>query len=184
VLVIDFVNAYVDPNSPLYAPAVVDAVHETSHLLADARARRVPVIYTRVQYHPGGRDGGLFVQKLPVLRRMLANAEAAAIVASLEPAVDDLVIDKQYASAFFGTPLAAILTAARIDTVLITGCSTSGCVRATALDAMQHGFVPAVIRDCVGDRHAGPHEANLFDIQAKYGEVISRCEATDYLATL
>jgi maleamate amidohydrolase len=94
------------------------------------------------------------------------------------------VITKQYASAFFGTSLASTLTALHVDTLLIAGVSTSGCVRASALDACQHGFVPLVVRDAVGDRHPAPHEANLFDLQAKYAEVISLAEVRRYLAGL
>lgn len=184
VIVIDFIGAYTEPGSPLYAPAVVDAVAATRPLLAAARARGVPVIYTRVLYHPSGLDGGLFVRKVPALRKMVAGEDLADIVADLRPAPDDLVLIKQYASAFFGTSLHATLTARGIDTLVITGCSTSGCVRATAVDALQHGFVPVVVRDCVGDRHPAPHEANLFDIQAKYGEVVDRDDAVRYLTGL
>jgi nicotinamidase-related amidase len=94
------------------------------------------------------------------------------------------VVTKQYASAFFGTTLASQLKALGVDTVLIAGVSTSGCVRATAVDACQHGFVPLVVRDAVGDRHPGPHEANLFDLQAKYAEVVDLEAAAAYLASL
>ena len=184
VIVIDFVNAYITPGAPLYAEAVVDAVAATVPLLAHARAKSLPIIYTRVAYHPNGRDGGLFIKKVPVLRSMIAGEPAAEIVPALPPAPDDLIITKNYASAFFGTSLAATLTAQGIDTLIITGCSTSGCVRATALDAMQYGFVPLVVSDCVGDRHPAPHTANLFDIQAKYGEVLSLTETQTYLNNL
>ena len=92
-----------------------------------------------------------------------------------------MVIKKQYASAFFGTPLAAMLTSQRVDTVILTGCSTSGCIRASAIDGMQHGFRVIVPRECVGDRHPGPHEANLFDIDSKYGDVVSKAEVLAYL---
>ena len=172
VLVVDFITAYTTPGSPLYAPDVVTAVQATAPVLAAARRAGVPVIYTRVLYHPGGLDGGLFVQKVPALRGMVEGAPLAELVPELPPAPGDLVIVKQYASAFFGTHLAATLTAAGIDTLVIAGCSTSGCIRATAVDAMQHGFRAVVMRDCVGDRAPEPHEANLFDIQAKYGEVV------------
>ena len=174
VLVIDFVRAYVTPGAALYSPPVVAAVAATPPLLDAARAAGVPVIYTRVLYHPNGRDGGLFVRKIPALRAMVPGEPLAEIVPELPPGADDLVITKQYASAFFGTHLAATLTAQGIDTLVIAGCSTSGCVRATAVDAIQHGFLPVVVRDCVGDRRAEPHDANLFDMQAKYGEVMER----------
>ncbi len=172
MLAVDFIKAYVTPGSPLYAPDVVTAVQATAPVLAAARRAGVPVIYTRVLYHPGGLDGGLFVRKVPALRGMVEGAPLAELVPELPPTPGDLVIVKQYASAFFGTHLAATLTAAGIDTLIIAGCSTSGCIRATAVDAMQHGFCAVVMRDCVGDRAPEPHEANLFDIQAKYGEVV------------
>jgi maleamate amidohydrolase len=184
VLVIDFIRAYTDPASPLHAPAVREAVRATMPLLAAARERGLPVIYTKVLYHPNGQDGGLFVRKVPALRGMVAGAALAEIVPELPPRADDLVLVKQYASAFFATSLAATLTARGIDTLLIAGCSTSGCVRASAVDCMQHGFVPLVVRDCVGDRHEAPHEANLFDIQAKYGEVIPLDAALAYVASV
>ena len=173
LIVVDFIKAYTQPGSPLYAPGVVEAVKATVPLLQVAREKGVPVIYTRVVYHPSGADGGLFVRKVPALRRMVEGEPLADIVPELPPGPDDVILIKQYASSFFGTSLAAMLTARGIDTLIITGCSTSGCVRATAVDAMQHGFRPIVPRECVGDRHDGPHEANLFDINAKYGDVVS-----------
>jgi maleamate amidohydrolase len=172
IIVVDFIRAYTEPGSALYAPAVVDAVRASVPLLAAARRKSVPIIYTRVVYHPSGNDGGLFVRKVPTLRRMVEGEPLAEIVPELPPGPDDVILIKQYASAFFGTSLAAMLTARGVDTLIITGCSTSGCVRATAVDAMQNGFRPVVPRECVGDRHAAPHEANLFDINAKYGDVV------------
>jgi maleamate amidohydrolase len=171
--VVDFINAYTQASSPLYAPAVVEAVKATVPLLEAARKKKVPIIYTRVLYHPSGADGGLFVQKVPTLRKMIEGEPLAEIVPDLPPGPDDVILIKQYASSFFGTSLAAMLTARGADTLIITGCSTSGCIRATAVDAMQSGFRPIVPRECVGDRHDGPHEANLFDINAKYGDVVS-----------
>jgi maleamate amidohydrolase len=173
IIVVDFIRAYTEPGSPLYAPAVVAAVKATVPLLDAARQKGIPVVYTRVLYHPSGADGGLFVRKVPALRRMVEGEPLADIVPELAPGPDDVVLIKQYASSFFGTSLAAMLTARGIDTLVITGCSTSGCVRATAVDAMQYGFRPIVPRECVGDRHDGPHEANLFDINAKYGDVVA-----------
>ena len=184
LIVIDFIRAYTTEGSPLFAAPVVDAVQATPPLLDAARAAGVPVIYTRVLYHPGGRDGGLFVRKVAALRAMVEGEPLSEIVPELPPEPDDLVMVKQYASAFFGTHLAATLTSLGIDTLVIAGCSTSGCVRATAVDAMQHGFLPVVVRDCVGDRRAEPHDANLFDIQAKYGEVLSRADTIAYLRSL
>lgn len=184
VLVVDFIRAYTTPGAPLYAAAVVEAVRQTVDVLAAARRRGVLVIYTRVIYNPSGIDGGIFVQKVPVLRTLVEGEPLAEIVPELPPARADVILNKQYASAFFGTSLAAMLTAQGVDTVIITGCSTSGCVRATAVDGMQHGFRVIVPRECVGDRRAEPHEANLFDIHSKYGDVISRAEALAWLEAL
>ena len=173
ILVIDFINAYTEPESPLYAPDVVTAAQATRPLLERARALSVPVIYTRVIYHPNGLDGGLFVQKIPVLRQMVEGNPLADICEVVRPTGDDVVIHKQYASCFFGTSLAATLTAAGVDTLILVGCSTSGCVRATAVDGMQHGFRVLIPRECVGDRHPSPHKAALFDVNSKYGDVMS-----------
>jgi maleamate amidohydrolase len=184
LLVVDFVNGYTTPGAPLYAPAVVQAVEATVPLLRAARARNVPVVFTRVAYSKNALEGGIFVKKVPVLRTLTEGALAADIVAALAPEAGETVLTKQYASAFFGTPLAPMLTALGVDTVLVTGCSTSGCIRATAVDGMQHGFRVIVPRECVGDRAPGPHEANLFDIHSKYGDVRSRTDVLAYLSGL
>lgn len=184
VLVIDFIRAYTTEGAAFYTPRVCDAVGETVEVLAAAREKGVPVIYTQVYYNKNGLDGGLFVQKIPVLRQLVAGEPLAEIVPELPPAPEDVIIVKQYASAFFGTSLAAMLTSLGVDTVILTGCSTSGCIRASAVDAMQYGFRPIVPRECVGDRRAEPHEANLFDINSKYGDVVSKAEVLAYLQTL
>lgn len=180
VLVVDFINAYTTPGSPLYAPDVVTAVQETVPLLALARERQIPVVYTQVLYNPNFQDGGIFVQKVPVLKTLVPGEPLAAIVPELMPAPRDTILTKQYASAFFGTSLAAMFTSLRVDTVILTGCSTSGCVRASAVDGMQYGFRVIVPRECVGDRHQAPHEANLFDINSKYGDVVSKADVMNY----
>ena len=184
VLVIDFIRAYTTESSALYAADVVTAVAETCELLTLARQKSVPVIYTQVLYNKNGLDGGIFVQKVPVLRKMVPGEPMAEIVPELPPTAQDIIISKQYASAFFGTSLAPMLTSLGVDTLILTGCSTSGCVRATAVDGMQHGFRVIVPRECVGDRHRSPHEANLFDINSKYGDVLSKKEVVDYLLGL
>ena len=183
LLVVDFVKGYTTPGAPLYAPDVVTAVEETIELVELARERGVPVVFTRVVYHPSGIDGGLWVKKIPVLRTLVEGAEAAEMADGLEPRSDEWVLIKQYASAFFGTPLASSFAALGIDTVILTGCSTSGCVRATAVDAMSHGLRVIVPRECVGDRHAAPHESALFDINSKYGDVVAKAVVVDYLGT-
>lgn len=180
LLCVDFVRAYLEAGSPLRAN-VEPARQATAELLRAAREARVPVLHTRVEYLPGGGDGGLFYRKVPALACLQRGSALAEFAAGLEPRADEVVITKQYASAFFGTSLATTLQVRRVDTLVIAGVSTSGCVRATAVDALQHGFVPLVVRDAVGDRASGPHEASLADIQAKYGEVISLAEAVAVL---
>lgn len=176
LLVVDFVMAYLDPASPLYA-GVEDALAANVRLVATARDARIPVIFTNVVYEPGGSNGGLFYKKIPALRVFDAGSPLGAFPPELQPQAHEWVITKQYASAFFGTGLAAKLETIGVDTLIVTGLSTSGCVRATALDALQHGFAPFVVRDACGDRHPAPHDANLFDLQAKYAEVIGEAEA-------
>ncbi|MET0208435.1 MAG: isochorismatase family protein [Burkholderiaceae bacterium] len=177
LVVVDVVQAYVAPDSGLYAQGFVDAVDPNRRLVAAARDAGIPVIFTRVAYDAHGRDGGLFFRKVPALRAFVPGSPLGAFVEGVEPQDGETVVTKQYASAFFGTSLASTLTALAIDTVLITGFSTSGCVRATALDALQHGFAPFVVREACGDRDERPHDANLFDLQAKYAEVVGEAQA-------
>lgn len=182
LLVVDFMQGYTTPGSPLFAQGVVDAVANMPPLLNTARRTGTPVIHTNILYHaPDQMDGGIWVKKAPVMRAMVAGNPYAEFCPEVMPNDDELVMTKQYASAFFGTSLASTLVAMGIDTLIITGCSTSGCIRATAVDGLQYGFRVMVIRDCVGDRHPAPHEANLFDIDSKYGDVIRLDEALGYL---
>jgi maleamate amidohydrolase len=182
VIAIDFVRSYTTPGAPFYAEGVVRAVAQTQVLFAQARRLGVPVLHTRPIYHPSGRDGGLFVQKVPALRAMVRGEPLAEFDPAVAPLAEEIVFEKAYPSSFFGTALAPTLTAQGIDTVILVGCSTSGCVRATAVDALQYGFRPIVVRECVGDRHPGPHEAALFDIDAKYGDVEDLAAVLSYLA--
>jgi maleamate amidohydrolase len=185
LLLIDFMQGYTTQGAPLFAPGVVEAVAQSVDLLAAARARGIPVIHTNIRYHPGHfADGGMWVKKAPVMKDMVEGSPLAAFCPEVLPLPTEVVLTKQYASAFFGTSLAPMLHALGVDTLIMLGCSTSGCVRATAVDAVQHGYHGIVVRECVGDRHQAPHEANLFDIDNKYGDVVSRAEALDYLATL
>jgi nicotinamidase-related amidase len=183
VLVVDIVLAYLDTSSPLYA-GVEDAVASAARVVAAARDEAVPVVFTRVEFAPGGADGGLFYRKVPALRVLDAGSPLADFADDPRPREGEVVVTKQYASAFFGTSLASTLTAMGIDTVAIVGLSTSGCVRATAVDAVQHGFAPIVVREAVGDRDERPHEANLFDLDAKYADVVSEADVCSYLASV
>ena len=180
LLLVDLVEAYLQPTSPLYA-GIEAALASAIRITAAARRAGVPVLFTNVEYQPGGSDGGVFYRKIPALKVFDRGSPLGAFPAELAPHDGDIVITKRYASAFFGTHLASTLTALRVDTVLICGTSTSGCIRATALDACQHGFVPFVVSDACGDRHPAPHRANLFDLQAKYAEVVGEAEAVRLL---
>jgi maleamate amidohydrolase len=180
LLMVDFVQAYFEPDCDLYA-GVDDALASALRLRQAAHEAQIPVILTKVTYHETGFDGGRFFEKAKPLRNFLPGSPTAAWPAGLTPQPNELIISKQYPSAFFGTSLASTLTAAGIDTVLLTGLSTSGCVRATCVDSMSHGFRTIVVRDACGDRHPAPHEANLFDMNAKYADVVSENEVLTYL---
>lgn len=177
LLLIDMVEAYLQPDSPLYCETAAAAVDEAAELLDEARSGGHPVFHTRVSYEPGGANGGLFYRKIPILNVFEEGSPLGAFPAALQPREGETVVTKQYPSAFFGTDLADTLRAEGVDTLVIAGFSTSGCVRASALDALQNGFAPFIVRDACADRHEGPHEANLFDMQAKTGEVISSADA-------
>jgi len=182
LIVIDLLQGYTTEGSALYAPGVIECVKEMPEILAAARAKGMPVIHTNVRYTPPNYfDGGVWVRKAPVLRDLVEGNPYAEFCEGVEPLEDEVLITKQYASAFFGTSLVATLNGLDVDTLMITGCTTSGCIRATAVDTVQYGFRPIVVRECCGDRHDGPHEANLFDINAKYGDVIPKSEAMEYI---
>ncbi|GHH69258.1 N-carbamoylsarcosine amidase [Streptosporangium violaceochromogenes] len=182
LLLVDFVRAYLDPASPLYAGEQdPPALRACAELLESARRHGTPVIHTRVDLSPGGLDGGLFLRKVPALRIFERGGEFAVAPPALAPAPGELVVNKQYASAFFGTSLASTLRVLGVDALLIAGASTSGCVRASAVDALQHGFVPLVVGDACLDRDPRPHDAALFDLGAKYAEVVTLDEAMKLL---
>ncbi|NLR70350.1 isochorismatase family protein [Novosphingobium sp. ERN07] len=183
LLLIDFCQAYFEPGNALYSE-VDDAIASALRVRAAARAAGVPVVLTNVVYHPTGFDGGRFFEKAMPLKNFVKGSPMGAWGPGLVPFDDELVVSKQYPSAFFGTSLASTLTAAGIDSVILTGLTTSGCVRASCVDAMSHGFRTAVVSDACGDRHAGPHEANLFDMNAKYADVVTEAETIAFLETL
>ncbi|SDC21000.1 N-carbamoylsarcosine amidohydrolase [Acinetobacter boissieri] len=182
LILIDFMQGYTTQGEPLYAEAVVKAVKKTQAVLEMARQKNLLVIHTNIRYHQKDQvDGGIWVKKSPVMRAMVEGNPAAEFCEEVQPLKTELVLTKNYASSFFGTSLASTLYSAQVDTVILVGCSTSGCVRATAVDAVQHGFRTIVLRECVGDRHEAPHEANLFDIDSKYGDVVSIDNFYEYL---
>ena len=172
LLIVDFVNGFADP--AVFGGGNIQAAADTTvPVLAKWRRRGLPVIFTRIVYAQDGSDAGLWCEKVPALRRLTEDARESQILESLAPKRGDLIIRKLQASAFFGTSLAAVLTARGIDSLVIAGCTTSGCVRASVIDAMAHNFRTVVLSDCVGDRAEGPHEANLFDIGQKYADLVT-----------
>ena len=180
LILVDFVQAYFDESCPLFAD-VDDALASALRIRTAARDAGLPVIYTNVVYQEGGADGGVFYRKAPVLENFIVGNPMGDWPAGLTPVDGELVISKQNPSAFFGTSLAAKLRAMSVDTLIITGLTTSGCVRATCVDAMSSGFVPIVVADACGDRHDAPHDANLFDMNAKYADVLSEEDVLSHL---
>lgn len=183
IIMVDFVRAYFEPGAQLYMGRD-DCLHSASRLLDAARQAGVLVVHTRVSFTEGGTDGGHFFKKVGALKHFVGDTDLGQIMSEVAPLPGEPVLVKQYASSFFGTSLSATLASHGINTLIVTGVSTSGCVRATAVDAIQHGFLPVVPREAVGDRSDGPHEANLFDIQQKYGEVLSELQVLDYLRSI
>jgi maleamate amidohydrolase len=184
LLVVDLNVAFTDPASPLACPLeeVVDAVRE---LLRAGRGAGIPVIYTTVAYDEKGLEAAAaFFHKVPALATLEAGSRWVEIDPRIAPRPDEPVLSKLFASAFFGTELASLLDAAGRDSVIVTGASTSGCVRATVVDALQHGYRPLVPREAVGDRNPDAHEANLYDVDAKYGDVVSLEETLAHLEAL
>jgi len=183
LLMIDFVEAYFDPDCDLFAD-VDDALQSALRVREAAHKVGIPVILTNVVYQDGGLDGGRFFEKVRPLRNFLRGNPMGDWPRGLTPTKNELVISKQYPSAFFSTSLASTLTAMGVDNVILTGLTTSGCVRASCVDSMSHGFITTVVRDACGDRHSEPHEANLFDMQAKYADVVSEEEIIAHLNVL
>jgi maleamate amidohydrolase len=182
LLLVDFARAYFDRSCGLYGG--VEAERATAARLADAaRAAAAPVVFTRVEYRSPA-DGGQFYRKVPALSAFDTGNPLGDFTPELMPGPDDIVVTKCYPSAFFDTDLAQRLKSLGIDTLLIGGLSTSGCVRATALDALCHGFVPLIVEDACGDRDRRVHDATIFDLRSKYAEIWDCSKAIAFLATL
>jgi maleamate amidohydrolase len=173
LILVDFVNGFVDVDQ-LGGPHIEAAANASVPLLAAFRARHLPIAHTRVVFADDGADHNVFAHRVKPLQRLTETAPGSQIVPQLTPQAGELVVRKQNASAFFQTGLADWLRYRGVDTAVVVGCTTSGCVRASVVDAMQHNFRTLVISDCVGDRAIEPHEANLFDMQQKYADVMSR----------
>ena len=171
LVVVDLVNAFTDPAMELGSD-MSDVLTETAKLLEAFRQQELPRYFTTVAFEESYGDAGHFVEKIPALRELRLGSEAAQVDDRVAPLASERVLLKKYASAFFGTDLSTELTTAGVDTLVIAGVTTSGCIRATAVDSLQHGYRTVVPADAVGDRAEGPHRANLFDIDAKYGDVV------------
>ena len=175
LLIVDFVNGFNDPD--LFGGGnIPDAIANTKRLLAAAREKRIPICYTRVVYAQDGSDAGVFCLKAPKLAVLTETSHASQIVDDLAPLEGEYVLRKTQPSSFFGTDLAPWLIRRRIDTVVVTGATTSGCVRASVIDSMSYNFRTVVVSDGVGDRAPGPHEANLFDMRQKYADLMTADE--------
>ena len=180
LLVIDFIKGFTDTNCPLGSDLDAE-VAATQKLLVAFRWRKLPVHFTTTAYDEAMVSAGVFVKKVPSLSHLKIGSNWVEIDERLAPIAGEVVWTKQYASAFFGTALSSTLSAQKVDTLIISGCTTSGCVRASAVDSCQNGFMTNVVRECVGDRSASAHEANLFDLDAKYADVVSLEEVEKYL---
>ncbi|MFD1038408.1 isochorismatase family protein [Virgibacillus byunsanensis] len=173
VIVVDYINGFTDVNSPLGAD-LESELKATKRLLTLCRTREIPIIFTTVSYDPHQWDGGYFLKKVPALGVLSNDSPYVEVDPSLkwDPNKEPL-LTKKFASAFFGTELQSLLSSMQVDTLLVLGCTTSGCVRATVVDGLQYGYRVIVPRECVGDRDRTAHEANLYDIHQKYGDVVS-----------
>ena len=172
LLIVDFVNGFADPAS-FGGFNIRAAISHTQDLLAFARSMKWPIAFTRVVFADDGSDANVFSRKVPSLLALTESNPQSAVVAELAPLAGELVIRKRLPSAFAGTDLAAWLTNRKVDTVVVSGATTSGCVRATVVDAMGCGILTVVATDCVGDRAEGPHRANLFDMEQKYADMMN-----------
>jgi nicotinamidase-related amidase len=183
VVVIDFTCGFTDPECTLGADMTAE-VEATRRLLDAARDKGMPIVYTTIGFERSGKDGGLWLQKVPALGDLELGGRWVDVDPRLDRRDDEPIVVKKGASGFFGTNLASILVSQGVDTVILCGATTSGCVRATAIDLLQYGWPTLVPRECVGDRAQAPHEANLFDIQAKYADVVSLDEALAYVESV
>ncbi|SDV46335.1 N-carbamoylsarcosine amidohydrolase [Chitinasiproducens palmae] len=183
LLIVDFVNSFADPGR-FGGGNIRDAIRNTVPLLAHARERGWPVAHTRIVFADDASDHNIFTEKVPGMLTLKEHDDGSAIVDELAPQAGELVVRKTVPSAFFGTSLFAWLAQRGVQTLVVAGAVTSGCVRASVVDAMQYGFRPFVLSDCVGDRALAPHDANLFDMAQKYAVVMSRDDALGLLGAL
>jgi len=183
LLVVDFIRAFTAPDHRLGSDVSAE-IEQTNRLLSTVRAAGAPVYFSTVEYDDPAREAGVWIHKIAGLADLVTGSEAVALDSRLDRSGADRILRKRFASCFFGTLLADDLRRSGIDTVIIAGCTTSGCVRATAVDACQHGFRTIVARDAVADRLLDAHEQSLTDIALKYGDVLMVDEIASHLGAL
>jgi maleamate amidohydrolase len=181
LLIVDFQRGFTDPSSPVGGD-LSQEISATKSLLDTARKNRLPIAYTAVGFHQSARDAAVWLRKMPGLAMLKEKSHWCEIDERIAPQADEPVWIKRAPSAFFGTPIIPFLTPACVDTLIVVGCVTSGCIRATTSDAASYGYRTIVPAECVGDRAAGPHRWNLFDIDAKYADVEPQSKVLAYLA--
>jgi maleamate amidohydrolase len=175
LLIVDFVNGFLDPEM-FGGGNVLEAAHNTKPVLELFRKTGTPVVFTRIVYADDGSNCGVWCEKAPRLKELTELSISSQVTDSLAPQKGEIIIRKTQASAFFDTALASILRHRLVDTLVFAGATTSGCVRASVVDAMSLNFRPLVLSDCVGDRALGPHDANLFDMGQKYANIAASTE--------
>jgi nicotinamidase-related amidase len=180
ILVVDMTNGFTRPDYQLGAD-LSEVINHITLLLKKARKKKTPIFFTLCEYRQDMKDAGIWGEKLPSAKNLQIGSDQVEIDSRLDPQPGELIIRKKFPSCFFGTPLISYLITNRVDTLIVTGTTTSGCVRATVVDAMQYGFRTIVPKECVGDRAQAPHEANLFDMGMKYADVVPLQEVLDYL---
>ncbi len=184
VVVVDMTRPFTDPTHPVGSDQT-EAIIEIATLLSAVRDRSIPVFYTTMAFRENARDAVTWGRKMPALHHLRIDDPASSeIDPRIEPGRNDVVLNKRAPSAFFGTDLVAQLIPRRIDTLIVAGCSTSGCIRATVVDALSYGYRVAVPAGCIADRAAGPHDANVFDMDAKYADVMPLPQILDYITSL
>lgn len=173
LLIVDFQKAFTSERSPLGGSSlIIDAVQNTKELISLAREKHFPIIYTVVGYREDKKDMGLWPKKVPTLSTVTLDSEWIEIDDALEVREEDIVLVKKMPSAFFNTDLTNILVTNQIDTLIVAGCTTSGCIRATVIDSFSYGYRTIIAKDCVGDQAIEPHNANLFDMGNRYADIL------------
>ena len=183
LLVIDMAKAWVDPTERLGSD-LSGVLRSIQDILGAAREARIPIYFTTMAYGSPAEVGSVVARKLGHLEEMQRGSDRVALVTELGRLPSEPLIEKPRASAFFGTHLLDMLISERVDTVIVTGCSTSGCIRATCESAFNYNYHVQVPREAVGDRSEPAHVANMFDIDARYADVISLAQTLEHLTSL